>query len=90
MKRHPFDLTSLLFGVVFGAAAAVYLLADPLAWDIDERWVLPVALILLGIAGIAGALSNLRSNRAAADPTPDEEPETATAISGSAGDSGEL
>lgn len=90
MKRHPFDLTSFIFGTVFGAAAAVYLLADPLAWDIDERWVLPVALIVLGVAGIAGALSNLRSNRPAADEPEGQESETAPALSGSTGDSGEL
>ncbi|MEO8106360.1 MAG: hypothetical protein ABI720_03495 [Actinomycetes bacterium] len=62
MKRHPFDLTSFIFGAVFGGAAAAYLLAEQLAWDIDGRWVLPVALIALGIAGIAGALGGLRSS----------------------------
>jgi hypothetical protein len=67
MKRHPFDLTSFIFGAVFGGAAAAYLLADQLAWDIDGRWVLPVALIALGIAGIAGAVGGLRSSSPAAD-----------------------
>lgn len=62
MKRHPFDLTSFVFGIVFGGAAAVYLLADQLAWDISGRWVLPLALIALGVAGIAGAVSGLRPN----------------------------
>ncbi len=62
MKRHPFDLTSFIFGAVFGGAAAVYILADQLAWEIDGRWVLPVALILLGVAGIAGAVGGLRSS----------------------------
>ena len=61
MKRHPFDLTSFIFGAVFGGAAAAYLLADQLAWDVDGRWVLPVALIVLGVAGIAGAVGGLRS-----------------------------
>jgi len=90
MKRHPLDLTSLIFGAVFGAAAAVYLLSDPLAWDIDERWVLPVALIVLGVAGIAGALSNLPSNRPDDDASPGEESSAAPASPGSAGDTGEL
>ena len=62
MKRHPFDLTSFIFGAVFGGAATAYLLAEQLAWDIDGRWVLPVALIVLGIAGIAGAIGGVRSN----------------------------
>lgn len=61
MKRHPFDLTSFIFGAVFGGAAAVYLLADQLAWDVDGRWVLPLALITLGLAGIAAAISGLRT-----------------------------
>lgn len=64
MKRHPFDLTSFLFGAVFGGAAAAYLLADQLAWDVDGRWVLPIALIVLGVAGIAGAVGGLRPTRA--------------------------
>ncbi len=67
MKRHPFDLTSFIFGAIFGGAAAVYLLADQLAWDVNGRWVLPVALILLGIAGIAGAVGGLRSGSGSAD-----------------------
>ena len=64
MKRHPFDLTSFLFGAVFGGAAAAYLLADQLAWDVDGRWVLPIALIVLGVAGIAGAVGGLWPSRA--------------------------
>lgn len=74
MTRHPFDLTSFIFGAVFGGAAAVYLLAEQLAWEIDGRWVLPVALIALGVAGIAGALGGLRSSSPDAD---DAEPESA-------------
>jgi hypothetical protein len=81
MKRHSFDLTSFIFGAVFGGAAAVYLLADQLAWDIDGRWILPLALITLGVAGIAGAISGLRSDKgdASGDAEPDEsEPERAS------------
>ena len=77
MKRHPFDLTSFIFGAVFGGAATIYLLADQLTWDIDGRWILPLALITLGIAGIAGAVSGLRSNSgrddSSADTTVDEK-----------------
>ena len=74
MKRHPLDLTSFIFGVVFGGAATAYLLAEQLDWDLDGRWVLPIALIALGIAGIAGALGGLRSSSPDAD---DAEPENA-------------
>lgn len=72
MKRHPFDLTSFIFGAIFGGAAAVYLLADQLSWDVNGRWVLPVALIALGVAGIAGAVGGLRSS----SPDADEADET--------------
>jgi hypothetical protein len=79
MKRHPFDLTSFLFGIVFGSAAAAYLLADQLAWDVDGRWVLPIALIVLGVAGIAGAVGGLRPSR----PDAVSDPEPADASAGS-------
>ena len=67
MKRHPFDLTSFVFGAVFAGAAAAYLLAAQLSWEVDERWVLPVVLIALGAAGIVGALAGLRSSTDAGD-----------------------
>jgi hypothetical protein len=78
MKRHPFDLTSFLFGLVFGGAATAYLLADQLAWDVDGRWVLPIALIVLGVAGIAGAVGGLRPSRtdSATDAESAEEADT--------------
>jgi hypothetical protein len=63
MKRHAFDMTSFLFGLVLGAAAVGFMLAEELSWDIDGRWVLPTALILLGVVGIAGALSGMRPKR---------------------------
>jgi hypothetical protein len=60
MKRHPFDMTSFLFGMVLGGAAIGFLLADRLSWDVDGRWVLPVVLIVLGVAGVAAAVTGLR------------------------------
>jgi hypothetical protein len=80
MKRHPFDLTSFLFGLVFGGAATAYLLADQLAWDVDGRWVLPIALIVLGVAGIAGAVGGLRPSRtdSATDAESTDAPDSAT------------
>jgi len=76
MKRHSFDLTSFVFGVVLAAAAVGFLLAEQLAWDVDGRWVLPIALILLGVAGVAGALSGIRSAR----PTSDDTGEVAASV----------
>ena len=59
MKRHTFDATSFIFGVVLGAAGIGFLLAEQYEWNVDGRWVLPAALIALGVAGIAGAISGL-------------------------------
>jgi hypothetical protein len=64
MKRHDFDVLSFLSGLIFGAIAVAYLLATQQSWEIDGRWVLPGALIALGAAGIAGAVSTLRRNDA--------------------------
>ena len=54
MRRHPFDLTSLLAGLVFVGFAAVYLIAAATGTDVDADWTLPVVLIALGAAGLAG------------------------------------
>jgi uncharacterized membrane protein len=69
MKRHAFDVVSFLFALVFGALAAMYLAAPSLDWDVAGPWFFPVALIVLGVAAIVGALSGLRPRRheAAAD-----------------------
>ena len=89
MKRHPFDITSFLFGLVLGAAAAGFLLAQGFSWDVDGRWVLPTALIILGVAGIAGAVSGLRPG-GAQDADDDQAssggPETSTEPEGATDD----
>jgi uncharacterized membrane protein YebE (DUF533 family) len=64
MKRHDLDVLSFLSGLTFGAIAVAYLLATQQSRDIDGRWVLPGALIALGLAGIAGAVSSLRRSEA--------------------------
>ena len=56
MKKHSFDMTSFLFGLVLGVAA-LGLPARPAAL-VGRRWpwALLTVLIVLGIAGIAGAI----------------------------------
>jgi uncharacterized integral membrane protein len=70
MKRHPFDVTSLISGLVFVIVAAVYLVAAANHQYIDGRWLLPLALIGLGVAGVAGAIAAATRQRAASPPTP--------------------
>jgi hypothetical protein len=75
---------SFLSGLTFGAIAVAYLLATQQSRDIDGRWVLPGALIALGIAGIAGAVSSLRRAEAQnrGDDLADEDEEARNAASG--------
>jgi hypothetical protein len=57
VRKHPLDLTSLLAGLVFVALAAVYLLAAATGNHVDASWVLPLALVALGLAGLAGGIT---------------------------------
>ena len=79
MRRHDLDLTSLVAGLVFVALSAVYLVGSLTDVHIGWRWVLPLLLIGLGVAGLAGSLrSGLRrpedSTPLEQTPTVDDEP----------------
>jgi hypothetical protein len=56
MKRHEPDWTSLIAGVTFCAIALTYLGGEVTHRSLELRWVLPMLLIGLGIAGLAGTL----------------------------------
>ena len=69
MRRHEFDLTSFVAGVVFVAIAAAYLIGAYTSVRVDGGWVLPFGLVGLGAAGLAGSLrAGLRRDD---DPAPD-------------------
>ena len=54
-ERHPIDVISLIFGVLFLAVAIpVLLLETPL--DIDARWALPATVIVVGMLILGSAL----------------------------------
>ena len=54
-ERHPLDIISLVFGVLFlGLAVPVLLLDTPL--DIDARWVLPAMVIIAGLLILGSSL----------------------------------
>ena len=77
MTRHPLDAVSLVAGLVFTAVATAYLIAAHSSTDIDARWVLPLALIGLGIGGVVGSIttaSRQRRELAAEPSTDDAEP----------------
>jgi hypothetical protein len=60
MKRHETDWTSLIAGVTFCAIAVAYLGGEVTHRSLELRWVLPMLLIGLGIAGLAGTLVRAR------------------------------
>ena len=63
MNRHSLDPVSLVAGLVFAAVAAVYLVAELTDSDVDGRWVLPLALIGLGVGGVLGAVNSAARQR---------------------------
>jgi hypothetical protein len=60
MKRHEPDWTSLIAGVTFCAIAVAYLGGEITHRSLELRWVIPMLLIGLGIAGLAGTLVRAR------------------------------
>lgn len=67
MSRHETDVTALVAGLVFVGIALAYLLDIRPDIDVDGRWVLPLALIGLGAAGLAASLRRPRP------PEPDQQ-----------------
>lgn len=73
MRKHEFDLTSFVAGLVFLAIAGAYLVGAFTSVRIDATWVLPLGLVGLGVAGLAGSLRvGLRADREQ-DPELDQE-----------------
>jgi hypothetical protein len=78
VRRHEFDLTSLVVGLVFVAIATAYLIGAYTDVRVEAGWVLPFGLVGLGIAGLAGSLrAGLRRDDEAQPEAAAEEPEEA-------------
>jgi hypothetical protein len=60
MKRHEPDWTSLIAGVTFCAIALAYLGGEVTHRSLELRWVAPMLLVGLGLAGLAGTLVRAR------------------------------
>ena len=64
MRKHPIDLLSLVAGLLFTALAVGYIASNYYDVEINPRLVLPVTLVALGVAGLAGSvLAQRRSDR---------------------------
>jgi cytochrome c oxidase subunit IV len=60
MRRHGFDLTAFVWGVLFLLGAGAVLLDEYGRTSIDLKWLLPGALLASGIGGMANALRHSR------------------------------
>ena len=76
MRRHPLDVFSLLSGLLVLGFAVAYLVGAATEYRLDARLAVPLLLVGLGAAGLAGALvAQRRSDQAlddqrAASPSP--------------------
>jgi hypothetical protein len=54
-ERHPLDIISLIFGILFlGISLPVLLSSTPL--DFDARWAIPATVIVVGLLILGSAL----------------------------------
>lgn len=68
MRKHPLDLFSLISGLLFTGFAIAYIVGAYTDLRLDARLALPLALVGLGLAGLAGAMvAQRRSDRRLAD-----------------------
>jgi hypothetical protein len=60
VKRHAPDWTSLIAGLTFCVVALAYLGSELMNRTLELRWVAPILLIGLGVAGLAGTVVRAR------------------------------
>ena len=75
MRRHELDVFSLVAGLVFAAVAVAHLVAAGSTHELDAGWVVPVVMVLIGVASLAGLVKGR-------EPRPAEQPadDLATAV----------
>lgn len=76
MRRHELDVFSLVTGLVFVVVAAGHILDEASQVDFDGRWVVPLVMVAIGVASLAGlARGRGRDHAADADArTTEDEP----------------
>jgi hypothetical protein len=73
VRRHDLDLFSLVTGLVFVGIAFGHILDVGTDFDLDGRWIVPVVLVALGVAGLAGILRPKDDARPGAPDVPEDE-----------------
>jgi len=71
--RPPFDTVAFVLGALFMLVAVLGLLATPFVQRLDLGLVLPIALVAIGLAVLAGSLGPARRGRAASPEAPPSE-----------------
>ena len=61
MSRHERDAVSLMAGLLLVLVGGLYLLTDLTTLDLDARWVAPLVLIAVGVAGLASSVRGTRT-----------------------------
>jgi hypothetical protein len=64
VRRHDLDVFSLVTGLVFVAVAVGHILDESSQLEFDGRWVVPVVMVAIGVASLAGLVRG-RDPRAA-------------------------
>jgi hypothetical protein len=75
MERHPFDVLSLIFGLVFTVIAALSLAGALPLENLDLRLIAPALLVLFGLVLVVGAGVPRRRGETEAHPTVDVDAE---------------
>jgi uncharacterized membrane protein HdeD (DUF308 family) len=75
VKRHPVDVISLIFGLIFVGIAAWWLLARVSSIALPVGWVVAIALVVIGTIGLLAAI---RPARRAPDPDQPPRPPDST------------
>jgi cytochrome c oxidase subunit IV len=73
VRKHPIDLFSLISGVLFTGFAIAYIVGAYTDVRLDARLALPLVLVGLGLAGLAGAMVAQRRSDAQLESSPDNE-----------------
>lgn len=75
MKRHPIDVVSLVFGLIFVGIAGWWLVYTWLGFSAPFGWVVAVALIVIGTIGLLAAIRPGRGRAERRDDTGGNGPE---------------
>jgi len=76
VRRHELDPLSLVFGLMFTAAGALFMSARLDFTDLNGEWLWPIPLVVVGVVMLVSALTRRDDEPGYfAEPEPEAEPE---------------